>query len=128
MEEAEEKKLNDDIRQNILERSKRNRLPVINDNGLVSYVLHRSFIDKFLVNHADIISDTTLKELLEDPEYKTIFQSFATVSQDAKLFTVKQAMDRTPNCADVFITEDGSKESRAIGWVTDVIVRQKSVA
>jgi hypothetical protein len=80
------------------------------------------------VKQGESRSSITLKEFLEDVELKAVFQSFSTVARDAKLFAAKQAMDGNPNCADVFVTEDGSKKSRAIGWITDVNVRHKSVA
>jgi hypothetical protein len=129
LEDAANKKLKDDILGAILDKSGRGRLPILDKDGCVRYIVHRSYVDKFIVKQEPLTSVTvTLKELLEDVEMKAAFQSFTTVARDAKLFAVKQAMDRDSNCADVFVTEDGGKESRAIGWITNAIVLENSVA
>lgn len=107
----------------------RNRLPVLNADGHVLYLLHRSYVEKFLVakamNGADI-APLTFRDLLADPSMKTVFESFGTLAVNAKLLAAKQLMDSTSDCADVFLTEDGTRKSKAKGWVTDVIVREKA--
>lgn len=128
----EKLKLIADIVDAILEKEQRNRLPIVDQAGKVLYVLHRSYIDKFLVRRAQDpttpIANVTLKDLLADKDLQSVFQAFATVGRDARLIAVKQAMDGNTNCSDAFMTEDGTKGSRAIGWVTNVIVREKSIA
>lgn len=124
-------KLKADIVDELLEKSDRNRLPIIDSQGKVLYVLHRSFIDKFLVKQVEAgttLTDITLQDLLSTQDLKSIFQSFATVGTVSRLNAVKQAMDGNPNCSDCFVTEDGSKATKARGWITDVIVREKAVA
>jgi len=131
-EDAEKIKLKADVIDAILEKQNRHRLPIVDSAGKILFILHRSFIDMFLVKRAGSggasLADATLKDLLGEAELKTIFQSFATVDKDAKLITVKQAMDGNPNCSDAFVTEDGTKGSRALGWITNVVVQEKSVA
>lgn len=125
-------KLKTDVVAVYLEKPKRNRLPIVDESGKVLFVIHRSFIDKFLVKCADSgdggLDITTLKDLLAAEDMKIIFQSFATVGKDARLIAVKQAMDGNPNCSDAFVTEDGTKGSKALGWITNVIVQEKSIA
>lgn len=131
-EDAEKIKLKTDVVDAILEKQNRNRLPIVDSTGKVLFVVHRSFIDKFLVKHVEdggtSLAGATLKDLLAEADLKTIFQSFAAVGKDAKLIAVKLAMDGNPNCSDAFVTEDGTKGSKALGWITNVIVQEKSVA
>ena len=113
-----------------LEDNKRNRLPIIDKTGKVLYVVHLSYIDKFLLKRHKAgaeLEEATLNELLEDAKLKPIFQAFAVVGKEAQLIAVKQAMDGDPNCSDAFVTEDGTRESKAIGWITNVIVQQKAI-
>jgi hypothetical protein len=124
-------KLKQDIVDNLFEKFKKNRLPIIEDeSGKVLYVLHRSFVDKFISNKASDpavkIVDLTLKDILEVTELRNAFVAFAIVARSAKLIAVKEAMDGNPNCADAFVTEDGSRNSRALGWITDVIVSENA--
>jgi hypothetical protein len=130
--DAAKLKLKADVVDAILEKNKRNRLPVVDNAGKVLYVIHRSFIDKFLVKRAEAggsqLEDATLQDLLSAEDLKSVFQSFVVIGKEAKLIAVKQAMDGNPNCSDAFITEDGTKESKALGWITNVIVQEKSLA
>ncbi len=130
--DAAKLKLKADIVDAILEKNKRNRLPVIDSDGRVLYVLHRSFIDKFLVKKSveagTAIADATLQDLLAVEDLKSVFTAFAVLGKNSKLISAKEAIDGNPNCSDVFITTDGTKGSKAVGWVTNVIVQEKSVA
>lgn len=125
-------KLKADIVDALLEKNNRNRLPIVDATGKVLYVIHRSFIDKFLVQYAAgagvQLANATLQDLLADTNLKAVFQSFVVVGKEAKLIAVKQAMDGNPDCSDAFITEDGTKGSKAVGWITNVIVQEKSLA
>lgn len=125
-------KLKADIVDAILEKNKRNRLPIVDTEGRVLYVLHRSFIDKFLVTKSGVggtaVADATLQDMLAVVELKSAFTAFAVLGKNAKLIAAKEAIDGNPNCSDVFITSDGTKGSKAIGWITNVIVQEKSVA
>lgn len=69
-----------------------------------------------------------MQNLLDAEGLKAIFQAFAIVGKDARLIAVKQSMDGNPNCSDAFVTEDGTGGSKAVGWITNVIVQQKSAA
>nr|WP_314368791.1 hypothetical protein [uncultured Acinetobacter sp.] len=123
-------KLKADIVDAILDKEKCNRLPILDNAGKILYVLHRSFIDKFLVKQAEAgikLADITLADLLNNPELKVVFESFAVVSKDAKLLVVKQMMDGNPNCSDVFVTQDGTRATVAIGWITNIILQEQSI-
>jgi hypothetical protein len=110
--------------------SGRNRLPLTDADGKVKYMIHRSLIDKFIAER--VLSGNTepekltLQELFEDDRYKLISTAFGTVNRDAKLNAVKVSMDGNPDCSDVFVTEDGTKSSKALGWITNIILAEKS--
>lgn len=110
--------------------SEKNRLPLVDADGKLKYVIHRSIIDKFISEKvlAGNITPTTLtlKDLFADDQYKLISTAFGTVNRDAKLNAVKVSMDGNPECSDVFVTEDGSKTSKALGWITNVILAENS--
>ena len=131
-EDATKIKVKADVIEALLEKNKRNRLPIIDSTGKVLYVVHRNYIDKFLLKRAEAggtqLADATLQDLLDAKDLKSIFQAFAVVGKEAPLIVVKQAMDGNPNCSDAFVTEDGTKGSKAIGWITNVMVQEKAVA
>lgn len=131
-EEATKIKIKADVVEALLEKNKRNRLPILDSTGKVLYVVHRNYIDQFLVKRAEAggtqVADATLQDLLDAEGLKAIFQAFAIVGKDARLIAIKQSMDGNPNCSDAFVTEDGTNGSKAIGWITNVMVQEKSVA
>lgn len=118
----------DRVKQQLLDKHQQNRLPVVDPKGKVLYIIHRSMIDKFLLNCATTpgldINQVTLRDLLDFQNMASLFQSFAVVGKDAQLIAVKQVMDGNPNCADAFVTEDGSRGSRATGWITNLTVQE----
>ena len=124
-------KLKEDILDGIVKQSGRNRIPIAGDDGVVRYVVHRSVIDKFMGEQAAAGKDPstlTLKNLVETDEYKDWVSSFASVKPSETLGAIKSRMDSDPKCSDVIVTDDGSRGKPAIGWVTNVIVMEKSRA
>lgn len=113
-----------------LEKNNRNRLPVLDNTGKILYILHQSYIDKFLVKQpiGTQSNNLTLQNLLNDPAFSKIFGAFAIVGKNARLIAVKQLIDGSPDCSDVFVTEDGTSGSRVVGWITNVIVQERSTA
>lgn len=121
------------------------RIPVIDENGCIKYIMHRSKIEEFLTKRAlaalkrakeapgsiqsGQIEDPekiTLDILLnEDPGLKWLFEtSFGTVAETATLADVKKVMDSTPMCQDVFVTKSGAKDEEVTGWITNVIIEE----
>lgn len=126
----EQIKLSDDIIVSVLNKYSKQRLPILDDKGRVKYVVHRSIIDKYITEQAlsgnQSIKDCTLKDLIASDEYKNIATAFGIVGKTTTLIAVKQQMDGNPNCSDVFVTEDGTKNSKAVGWITNVIVSERA--
>lgn len=109
----------------------KNRLPVVGVDGKAKYIIHRSLIDKFIsesviANSATKLDDLTLRALLDDKQGGPVATAFGTVGKNAKLNVVKALIDSNPDCSDVFVTEDGTRNGQAIGWITNIILAEKS--
>lgn len=109
----------------------RNRLPLLDGKGTLKFLIHRSLIDKFiteqlLAGNGATAQQLSLHELLSNPEYLKMARAFETISRDDNLTTAKHKIDSIPECSDVFVTEDGTRNSRATGWITNVIIAERA--
>ena len=124
-------KLKADMIDGILVPQKRERLPMFDPQARIKFMAHRSLIDRFIVQETakgKKVEDLTLADMLADTTTKAVLVgSFGTVLQTSSLAEVKALME-TNIVQDVFATEDGTPNTRVIGWVTNVIVRENSVA
>lgn len=122
--------LKTDILDTLLPEGSKNRLPCIDPEGRIKYILHRSLIEGFISKQAlsgnSNLAVLTLKDLLASDQVQHIATAFGTVGQTAKLNAVKALMDGNPLCSDVFVTVDGTKNGKAVGWITNVIVIENS--
>lgn len=114
----------------MFDKAGKNRLPFVDVEGRVKYIVHRSMIDKFisvsaLSSDGPKPCDLTLKNFLDADQYSQVAANFGTISPEAKLNAVKTLIDGNPDCSDVFVTEDGTKNGKAIGWITNVIMAEK---
>ena len=105
----------------------RQRLPVLDAEGRGKYVLHRSTIDAFVApkkRPPDVDESTlSLKDLLEDPKIKDyIVNSFLPLASDKTLADAKDLMDKNPQCLDILVTQDATKNGIVAGWITNVMV------
>jgi len=107
------------------------RLPFLGDKKQPVYMLHKSAIDEGIVETAKAggnIAELTLRELFEKVSglKELAEQSFGVIAKDATLANAQSEMRRIKNCQDVFVTEDGRKDSPVIGWITNGIIEEKS--
>ena len=110
---------------NILETSDkipRQRLPVLDDQEYIKYIVHRSLIDKF---RSEKVSDPnvanfTLQDMVDNSVYKTVLMAFGILPPTANLADAKHLIDNNTDCSDVFVTADGRQASKLQGWVTNV--------
>ncbi len=128
--DAKEIKLKADIIDAILDAKKRERLPILDKEGHIQYMAHRSLIDKVIAQKAaedKKVADLTLGDILADDTFGKILKgSYSVVAENSSLADVKTLMEKIENCSDIFVTEDGKPTSKLIGWITDVIVRQQA--
>ena len=126
--------LKKDLIDNMLDKdmnNRRNRLPVFDKKMIAKYMIHRSIIDKFIVEKTSSGTKTadklTLKDMIDDKEYlEMISESFGTVSELSNLLDAKHYIDRIDNCLDVFVTNTGLANSPVIGWITNAIITKES--
>ena len=105
----------------------RNRLPILEPDGRGKYVLHRSTLDAFVAakKHPPTADESTLtlKDLFEDPKLKDfITYSFLLIAETATLADAKDLFDRNPQCLDLLVTQDGTRNGIVLGWITNVMV------
>ncbi len=116
-----------------LDAHKRSRLPLLTQDDRPVHVVHRSTVDKYLA--AGLLAGTfdtagagnkTLADLLrDDPEAKKMLEnSFAVVAENASMGAAKAAMERIPDCRDVFVTSTGQKTEPVLGWLTNIIISE----
>jgi hypothetical protein len=98
----------------------KNRVPFLDAAKLPKYIVHRSAITEHLADNG-AREDLTLADLLTDAAQRELVEnSFATIRGDATLAEAAAAMRLVPNCRDVFVTEDGTRNTPVIGWLTNV--------
>ncbi len=123
-------KLKSDLIDAKLEKENRERLPILDTQGLIKYMAHRSLFDKFIVQEvakAKKVDDLTLQDMLNDAKYKDLLTgSFKTLPQTSNLAEAKILMDKIRICSDVFATEDGTPNTKVLGWVTNIIIEEQS--
>ena len=79
---------------------------------------------------ATAMTKLTLQNLLDGaPELRLVLQgTFALIKESASLADAKLAMETTPNCQDVFVTQNGRKDEAVLGWITNNEVAVNSKA
>ena len=105
----------------------RQRLPVLDAERRGKYVLQRSTTDAFVApkkGPPDVDESTlSLKDLLEDAKLKDyIGNSFLPLASDGTLADAKDLLDKNPQCLDILVTQDGTKNGIVAGWITNVMV------
>ena len=123
-------KLKADIVDGIMVKEDRERLPMLDTQGRIKFMAHRSLIDRFIVQQAaagKVVADLTLADMLAEQSTKDILLgSFQTLRETSNLAEAKALMSKIKICSDVFSTEDGTPNTRVTGWVTNIIVRESS--
>jgi hypothetical protein len=105
----------------------RQRLPILDAEDRGKYVLHRSTIDAFVApkkRPPDVDESTlSLRDLLEDSKMKDyLTNSFLPLGPNATLADAKDLLDKNPQCLDILVTQDGTKNGSVAGWITNVMV------
>jgi hypothetical protein len=119
-----------DILSDLDKANKGDRIPVLDNQNLPRYVIHRSVIDKYITQkaldgNAKInLSNLTLEQLVSDqPQLKHLF---GLVAEDSTLADAKKVMDGITDCQDLFVTKNGSDKEEVTGWLTNVIIEDNS--
>jgi hypothetical protein len=123
-------KIKSDLIDAKLEKEKKERLPILDPQGRIKYMAHRSLFDKFIVQEVaktKKLEDLSFQDMLNDDNFKEVLTgSFKTLTEASNLAQAKFLMDQIKICSDVFATEDGTANSKVLGWVTNMIVKEQS--
>jgi hypothetical protein len=98
------------------------RVPIFSDD-VVIYVVHQPDIDRYAqskgVACTALANTDTLQALMLDPEGAKDVSRFATVTTAATVAEARAALAKESEAKDLFVTEDGSKSSKVLGWLTN---------
>src|SRR5437763_16815715 len=84
------------------------RLPLLDENRRIKYIIHRASIDEFIVANLANAAILTMADLLNDAGMRSMFErTFAVVSRKATLDEARAAMKG--DIRDVFVTSTGSR-------------------
>lgn len=116
-----------------------NRLPILSKDLFPLYIIHKSVITRFISEVAlgahnqfkkEEVEKLTLKDFNSVSENQIQIQKgFITVKAQINLSQAKKEMELVKEtlCSDIFVTEDGSRKSKVVGWLTNQIITEKSV-
>ncbi len=112
------------------------RIPILDSQECVRYVIHQSMLYKFIA-HKSIespgssieINKLSLQDFLSYRDMQSIVGgAMAFVPATAVLADAKQAMESMDNCQDVFVTETGKPGEPVLGWLTNVEIARHTRA
>lgn len=109
------------------------RLPIMDSNNVVRYLLHKSLVTDFAlsfsrgkITNSNLAGKTfnqlTLDDLINntDDKYKlAVTKSVDFVSKNATLLEAQTKINNSKYCQDIFVTEDGTATKPVIGWITN---------
>lgn len=110
----------------IYEIKKVNRLPFLNKDRSLKYIIHKSVFESFLSK--ELITEKvepTVEFFLTKvkssyPDLQAFLDSGAGfIGLEANLKEAQEIMEKNNNCKDVFITATGNKTEMILGWVTN---------
>ncbi|HDR2843818.1 TPA: hypothetical protein QCK30_002299 [Enterobacter sichuanensis] len=101
------------------------RLPILDENGVIKYIIHQSMITEFIARNRTL-QDPTLQDLINDPTYGILFTRFGVVGAKATLLEAKKQIDQDRECQDVIVTLNGERDAAALGWITNTMIEEKS--
>ncbi len=106
------------------------RLPVLEPDGSVKYMIHESELYRFIYESSIAapagqdfaIEKATLADFLAfDGMLDIVTKTFAFVGQDGTLADAKAALDKVADGQDVFVTESGQPREPMIGWLANTV-------
>ena len=94
------------------------RLPILDGEWHVRYMIHRSVISEFLYDTK--MEDATLQDVLSESDQKEVFNStYVFLGEDSTVEDAREALAAIPGARDVFITRTGEPEMPILGMVTN---------
>ena len=107
--------------QKLLE-GKVNRLPIVDVNNVVKYMIHEASIDKYIAKGGKV--DDSLADFLKERKGQNVEfglnHAFVVVGEKASVLEANAKMDEYPFVRDVFVTRGGTPNEPYIGWASNV--------
>ena len=107
------------------------RMPFVTGDGRVVLMVHRSMVDRFVAERVTSATLPTLRRcrlptcFRRIPRFARFFEtSFAAVGPTARLRDVNAIMAASPSIQDVFVTANGQRDERIVGWITNTMLAQ----
>jgi len=108
------------------------RIPIVDSNGVVLYIVHQSGLFKFIAEKALAggadIEKLTLQDMVDDAELKNWVTNIVYIPEGASVAAAKAKMDEQKGCQDLIVTKTGSKTEPMLGWMTNVDIGRLSKA
>lgn len=102
-----------------LKQQERNRLPLLDQDRRVQFVIHRSSIDEFIVGHLTKATTLTLRDFLDDSGMRALVTTtFTVIGRNESLAAARAASSGA--IRDFFVTATGSQLEPVEGWLTNV--------
>ncbi len=99
----------------------KSRLPILDAQGKIKYIIHASILSKPVKDASDKSKPVDTAQKMEDfiKMYTGMVDQIVLVKENEILEKVREKLNATPNCKDVFV-EDAS--GNLLGWITDTLV------
>jgi hypothetical protein len=108
------------------------RIPVVDANAVVLYIVHQSGLFKFIAEKAlaggASIDKLTLQDLVDDAELKNWVTNIVYIPESASVADAKKKMDDQKGCQDLIVTRSGGNAEPMLGWMTNVDIGRLSKA
>jgi hypothetical protein len=113
----------EDLQIKLATKEKANRIPIVDENKVLKYMIHDSSLDKYLASGKK--KTDNLNHFIEwwRKEYSVEFiinKAFIIVPEKTNLNDANEKMEQLPYCRDVFITRGGTSQEPVIGWIPNV--------
>ncbi|MGE5264021.1 MAG: CBS domain-containing protein [Acidobacteriota bacterium] len=98
------------------------RLPILDPDGKLKYMIHQSSIDKYIADggsEKDSLETFIAKEKAAKREYGAN-KGFIMISQKATLADAKRQAQEAGGCQDIFVTVEGKPDEIPLGWISNV--------
>jgi CBS domain-containing protein len=100
----------------------RHRLPILNEEGRVVYMVHRSMISEFLaeaLTESRPANTLTLENMMNRPGMREMFErTFVFVAPEVSVEEAKETLKQQAGARDVFVTPSGKSDEAVLGMLT----------
>lgn len=99
----------------------KSRLPILDKNGNVKYIIHSSLLTKPFKDSKNQVQAANTSQSISAfvQQYSGVIGTIVTVNDNEILENVRKTMNSKPNCKDVFVLDNDKK---LVGWLTDTLI------